>query len=482
MDYMMSPEAQMSLWITAGVVAAILFVVLVAILRAFIKVCPPNRVMIIEGMSTRVDGRRYGFRVIRGGYAIVVPYFTRARFLDLSVIPINVRVENCNAADGIVVGADATACVGIDLNDDVMLYTGVEKLIGKSREEIHDQIKDTLVGNFRGAMGRSTPLEAMGMEESRQLLDQGQPIEGEDLSTLADDDAPVERGDRARFRRDLLATMNEDLSNFGVRVFSVSLMRIWDQSEYISNLAAKAVASKRQEVEIAEAQYAANAANAESDGQRRRDIACNQADEAIAKAQQALGVTKSEYTAAVARAQKTAQASIDSARHKAQVAVEQSQSELQELRNRTEKTIKAKSDMQAAQIRAEGQTRADDIRQGARNEMLQAIVQILGDTEGAELPLFINKQLPQMYATYKQAAAGINFDNITLLGDDDSDSAINAAVNRGPAAMADFLERFEQLYGVSLRGILGSDNGPQPPASDSHSQTAAQSAPSVQEG
>lgn len=455
MDFLLGPEAQMTLWITAGVIAAVAFVVLIALLRAFIKVCPPNRVMIIEGMSTQVEGRRYGFRVIRGGYAIVVPYFTRARFLDLSVIPINVRVENCNAADGIVVGADATACVGIDLNDKTMLYIGVEKLIGKSREEIHDQIKDTLVGNFRGAMGRSTPLEAMGMEESRQLLDEGRPIAETDLEPIsAEAEAPVERGDRARFRRDLLATMNEDLSNFGIRVFSVSLMRIWDQSEYISNLAAKAVAAKRQEVEIAEAQYAANAANAESDGQRRRDIAHNRADEAIARAQEKLGVAESEYSAAVARAKKTAEASIEAARHKAQVAVERSQSELQALRNQTEKTIKATCDMQAAQARAQGQSQADDIHQGARNEMLEEIVSILASTEGAELPLFLNKQLPLMYETHEQAAAGIHFDNITLLGDDDSDAGINAAVNRGPAAMADFLDRFEQLYGVSLRQII----------------------------
>lgn len=96
---------------------------------------------------------------------MVAPYFQQTGFLDLGVIPINVRVEGVNSANGITVGADATACVCIDDDNEALLYSAVERLMGKGREQIKEQIQQTLVGNFRGALNKATPLQAIGMDE-----------------------------------------------------------------------------------------------------------------------------------------------------------------------------------------------------------------------------------------------------------------------------------------------------------------------------
>jgi hypothetical protein len=47
-------------------------------------------------------------------------------------------VEGVNAANGITVGADATACVCVDDEDETLLYSAVERLMGKSRDEIQE--------------------------------------------------------------------------------------------------------------------------------------------------------------------------------------------------------------------------------------------------------------------------------------------------------------------------------------------------------
>ncbi len=54
----------------------------------------------------------------------------------MTIIPINVRVEGVNSANGIKVGADATACVCVDDQNETLLYSAVQQLLDKSRDEI----------------------------------------------------------------------------------------------------------------------------------------------------------------------------------------------------------------------------------------------------------------------------------------------------------------------------------------------------------
>jgi uncharacterized membrane protein YqiK len=147
-----------------GVLGAVSFFVFIGILRALINVTLPNKILVITGRKKVKGGRKFGFSVEKGR-ALVLPYLQQVGYLDLGVLPINVRVEGVNSANGITVGADATACVCINDDDEPMLYSAVERLMGKNRNEIQEQIKQTLVGNFRGALNKATPLQAIGMED-----------------------------------------------------------------------------------------------------------------------------------------------------------------------------------------------------------------------------------------------------------------------------------------------------------------------------
>ncbi len=159
-----------------GALGVVGFVALVGILKAMIKVASPDRILVVTGRKTKRHGKTFGFTVDRGR-SLVIPYFQSVGTLDLGVFPINVRVEGVNSANGITVGADATACVCIDDDDDAMLYSAVERLMGKDLKQIHDQVQQTLVGNFRGALNKATPLQAIGMEDAGG--DDGQSDVGE---------------------------------------------------------------------------------------------------------------------------------------------------------------------------------------------------------------------------------------------------------------------------------------------------------------
>ncbi|MBN2874190.1 MAG: hypothetical protein JXM71_03770, partial [Spirochaetales bacterium] len=338
-----------------GGLGVIAFVILIALLKATIRVASPDRILVVTGRKAKRHGREFGFTVDRGR-TMVIPYFQSVGTLDLGVFPINVRVEGVNSANGITMGADATACVCIDDDDEAMLYSAVERLMGKDTRQIHEQIQQTLVGNFRGALNKATPLQAIGMED----------VGGDDGAPAAD------LGERAQFRAELLADINSDLRSFGMKVVSVSLQKIWDTSNYIATLAQKTLAEKRQAVEIEESRLRAIADQAESESRKRMEVARSQADEAIIAARQELEVYRRESSGLIEEARLKADQAIAEARNSGESAVQAQLVELQKLRNQSAVTLVETANEESARIVAAGDREAVSTREGARNEILKA--------------------------------------------------------------------------------------------------------------
>jgi len=102
----------------AGVVA---FLFLLGFLRMLLKVSTPNKLIVVTGRKRKSGGKTMGYSVERGS-SLVIPFLQAADYLSLDVFPINVRVDGVNSANGITLGADATACVCIDDSNEDMLY------------------------------------------------------------------------------------------------------------------------------------------------------------------------------------------------------------------------------------------------------------------------------------------------------------------------------------------------------------------------
>lgn len=421
--------------ILGGLLGAGTFFVLLAFLKGLIRVSNPDRILVVTGRKNVRNGRKFGFSVERGR-TVVVPYLQQLTTLDLGVLPINVRVEGVNASNGITVGADATACVCIDGDDDSMLYSAVERLMGKSREAIKDQIQQTLVGNFRGALNKATPLQAIGMDEKHEY-------DG--------DSAPVKDGDRALFRSELLKDINSDLSHFGVKVVSVSLQKIWDTSNYIANLAQKTLARKRKDVEIQEAKLKAKAEQAESDAARRINVAQNQANEKILVARQKLEMLQRESEGAIQKASLEADSSISEAENRGQRDVQELIVELTKLTNKTKVTLEAESRQKAAEIRAQGEREAAILIESARNEVLSKKTQLLASSEYGKLVLFLQSQLPELFREYQSQTSSLKVDNYVVM---EGENGFNSAVNRGPGAFVDYLAKMEQAFGLRIQDFL----------------------------
>lgn len=406
-----------------GLGGALVFLVGFGVLKAFIKVGRPDQTLVITGKSNVRNNRKFGFTVERGR-TTVTPFFQQLDFLDLGVMPLNVKLEGVNSANGITVGADATACVCIDADDESMLYSAVERLMGKTRVAIQEQLQQTLVGNFRGALNKATPLQAIGMDDEH------------------------EGGERAQFRSELLKDINSDLSHFGVKVVSVSLQKIWDTSNYIANLAQKTLARKRQEVEIQEAKLQAQAEQAESDSARRIFVAKNTANEKILAARRKLELFQRESEGAIQKATLEADSAIQEAENRAQRQVQELMVTLNLIKNKTGITLEAEARRQAATCQAEGDFEAARLVEEARNRVLETKARLLSKSDDGALVLFLQQQLPQIYSVYQERSRTSQVDQYVVL---ENENGFNDAVNRGPAAFVDFLARLEAGFGISVK-------------------------------
>ncbi len=461
--------------VVGGILGVVLFFAIIGMAKSIVRVMLPDKILVVTGRRKKVKGGKdFGFTVERGR-THVWPYFNQIANLDLGILPINVKVDGVNSANGIAVGADATACVCIDDDNEAMLYSAVERLMGKTRDEIHAQIKQTLVGNFRGALNKATPLQAIGMgdaeSETKSLPAPEQPAESDDTLldltntkvTLPGGKLPavkprgglVEGSERAHFRNELLNDINSDLSHFGMRVVSVSLQNIWDGSNYIANLAQKTLAQKRQEVEIEEKRLRAIALQSESDAQRRKTVAKNQADEKILRAQQKAEVFRRESEALIQQARLEADSGTVGAQNTGERDIQEQLVELQKLKNTSNVILEAEARQKAAMTIAQGEKEAVNIREKVRNHLLRQKAEMIADAgDLGKVVLFIKQQLPHLFESYRQHVQGLRVDSFVIM---DEATGFNGAVNRGPAAFVDFLNYLEQGFGVSVRELLSAN-------------------------
>ncbi len=64
--------------LVAGLFALLLFILVLALLRLFIRVCPSNQILVVTGGSGAVvGGRKYGFRLQKSGWTVVLPFIQR---------------------------------------------------------------------------------------------------------------------------------------------------------------------------------------------------------------------------------------------------------------------------------------------------------------------------------------------------------------------------------------------------------------------
>lgn len=400
-----------------AIVGLFVFVLITTILRRY-KRCPSDRVLVVYG---KVGGG--SARCIHGGAAFIWPVFQDYAFLDLTPNSIEVNLTSALSRQNIRVDVPSRFTVGISTETGVM-ENAAERLLGLSKESIHDLAKDIIFGQLRLVVAM------MDIEEINS--------------------------NRDKFLANVASNVEAELKKIGLKLINVNVTDIKDESGYIEALgkeaAAKAIndakkvvaernrdgsigeanAHQDQRVKVADAQAMAvegeNLAKikvANSDASRRQREA-----EALklATASEKVQLAKSlEEAYAAEQEAESARAERDRATQNANIVIPaQINKEKVEITAEAEAEVvrrKARGDADAILLKrqAEAQGLFEVLTKQAQG--LEQIVRAAGNNSRDAVLLLIVDKLPELVRLQSEAIKNIKIDKITVWDSGSGNSA-----------------------------------------------------------
>ena len=213
-----------SFLLIVGVVVGIVVALLVALMllsKNYIKVSP-NQAAVISGRTSRLgDGTTVGYRQVRGGATLVVPFLEKVEYLDLNVITVPLATTRAYTSQGVPVSVKAVANVKIK-GDDESLRAAAERFLGMPQEQFHGLIFQTLEGHLRAILGTLTVEEI--------------------------------NNDRQSFAQKLTSEAAGDLEKMGIGLDALTIQEISDDEGYLDALGKRRTAEVKRDAEIGQAE------------------------------------------------------------------------------------------------------------------------------------------------------------------------------------------------------------------------------------
>jgi flotillin len=321
------------------VVVIALLIALMLLSKNYIKVSP-NRAAVISGRTRRLsDGTTVGYRQVRGGATLVIPFLEKVEYLDLNVITVPLTTTRAYTGQGVPVSVKAVANVKIK-GDDQSLRAAAERFLGMPQEEFHRLVFQTLEGHLRAILGTLTVEEI--------------------------------NNDRQSFAQKLTSEAAVDLEKMGIGLDALTIQEISDEEGYLDALGKRRTAEVKRDAEIGQAEANRDskikASLALQEGEKVRleteaQIAQSNRETEIQKAQVQAEIEKERATAkqagplAEAKAQQEVVAEevrIERIRTQEQIAVQEQEVLRKEKELEATVVKQAEADRKAAVLRAQG--------------------------------------------------------------------------------------------------------------------------------
>lgn len=403
---------------------ALLVVVVVAVttIRALIVIVPPNRAAVLTGRERNlVSGEKVGYRSVIGGRTLRVPIVETVQHMSLETFPVEISVTNAFSKGNIPLNIEAIAAVKIASQPETVFNNAVERLLGKTEDEIWSLAKDTLMGNLRGVLATLTPEEV--------------------------------NEDRLGFARALLEDAGEDLAALGFNLDVLKIQNVSDERGYLEAIGRKRAAEAVRDAEIAEADATAETRQRQAAARQIAEIKEAEAAVQIAEAQNQLRVRKAELDRDAQIVERTSQVKAAESEVEAQKALETRRVEREKLRLQADVVEPANAERAAAKARAEGEA-APILEKGRASaavlHMLYEQVQAGGDQAFAVL---LAEKLPELLATSVAAVEGVDIDRVVVI-DGGSGVGVSNAVNQRVHGALGTVEAISSAVGVDIQSVL----------------------------
>ena len=400
--------------VISGVLVTAIFVVF-GIVRANLKICQPNEVLIFSGRRRNTsDGTKVGYRFIKGGRGFRIPLLEQVDRIRLNTIPLDLTVQNAYSKGGIPLTVRAIANVKVASNESE-LANAVERLLGKDPHEIQMIAKETLEGNLRGVLATLTPEEV--------------------------------NEDRLKFAKELLAEADIDLSNLGLQLDTMKIQSVEDDAGYLDAI------GRQQSAHII---AAARVAEAEKREQAR--LAETNADKSIEQAENDLRILKAQLSAksAAEEARIDVAAEVSAAQARQQLAIEEIQ--LAEKRQRADVVVAAEAERQAKEEIAKGNAARIFEDGQAEVEVLRQKLALWQEAGPNAERLFLIQMLPDILKQVVQTVDNLSIDKLTVV-DSGNGTGVPSVFNQIAGSTPALLESLKASTGIDIAAMLSGASG-----------------------
>ncbi len=386
---------------------------ILGIIRANLKICQPNEVLIFSGRKRRLgDGSAVGYRVIQGGRGFRIPIIEKVDRIQLNTIPIDLTVSNAYSKGGIPLVVRAIANVKISSNE-TELNNAVERLLGKSLDEVQTIAKETLEGNLRGVVASLTPEEV--------------------------------NEDRLKFARELLDEADNDLGVLGLQLDTLKIQSVEDDRGYLDAIGRQSTAHIIASAEVVEAQKREQAKLAEA----KADLEVTRAHNEVRMLRATLAANAEAEEAKIGVAAQVAEAI-------AQQELAEQEILLSEKRQRADVIVVAEAERLAKEEVAKGNA-ARIFEDGQAEVNVLAKKLDLWKEAGSDAErLFLIQMLPDILKEVIKTVDNLTIDKLTVVdsGQGGSGAGVPAVFSQIAGATPALLESLKASTGVDIAGLL----------------------------
>lgn len=391
------------------------------VIRNLYYICQPSEILIFAGTSTKTrENQQVGYRLVKGGSSIRLPLLEKTFRMDLTNMIIELRVTNAYSKGGIPLNVEGVANIKI-AGEEPTIHNAIERLLGKTRQQIELLAKETLEGNLRGVLASLTPEQA--------------------------------NEDQIAFAQNLLEEAEDDLEKLGLVLDNLQIQRISDNVLYLDSIGRKQQAELIRDARIAEAQ--AKSASIIQDSANKKATALRQIsrDLEVAKAQaeQRVRDTLTKRTALIAEAE--AEVIAEVAKAEAEVTVQAER--IKQVQQQLQADIIAPAEAQCQQAIAQAKGDAASIIEDgkAQAEGAQRLAESWKFAGENAKDVFLFQKLEVLTKMMASSIPEVEVANITV---------IDGQNNSNELQIASFMEKIRQSTGIDTakiaNNLLGSNS------------------------
>ncbi len=396
-----------------GLVIGLVAILLIAVLwvASRYRRCPSDRVLVVYG---RIGGLGESARCMHGGGALVWPIIQDSAYLDLTPIPIEIRLQGALSQQNIRVNTPATFTVGVSTDPGVM-QNAAERLLGLNLSEIENLARDIIFGQMRVVIA-TMPIEEIN-------------------------------ADREKLIANISDSLDIELRKVGLRLINVNIQDITDESGYIDALGREAAARAINEakIKVAEQERDGDIGSAIANKEQRIQVASanasategeNEAKVQVARSHSTRRQMEAEAERAAAAAERVTTAQAEKESFKAEAEAERSRAERDKATQHANVVVPA--EVERERIRTIASAEAEQIRLikggeadgqrlmmeaealgllallSRRAEGLGSLVEKVGGDAQLAALMLIAEQMPNLVAEQVKAISNLKIDQVTV--------------------------------------------------------------------